>query len=92
MGSINQYQPLPTNESLAKSQFSSSLFASKGLISPKKIKYGPTPASFRIFIAKLFTNSITTDALSINWAYLHLVDEACLHIRGINSTMGGSPG
>ena len=44
-------------------------------------KYGPTPPSFRGIIAKLFTNSITTDVLKINWAYPRLVGEACLRVQ-----------
>ena len=35
-------------------------------------KYGPSPAYFRVIIAKLFTNSFTTDVLTINWAYPRL--------------------
>ena len=76
--------------SLRKDGLPQILFRTKGVRilalnikpSPKHfLKYGPSPASFRVIIAKLFTNSITTDVLSINWAYPRLVDEACLHVR-----------
>ena len=36
-------------------------------------KYGPSPSSFGIIIAKLLTDSITTDILTINWACPRLV-------------------
>ena len=38
------------------------------------LKYGPSPASFRVIIAKHFTISITTDILTIKWACPRLVD------------------
>ena len=36
---------------------------------------------FAFIIAKLFTNSITTDVLTIDWACLRLVDKVCLQVR-----------
>ena len=36
-----------------------------------------------IFIALLFTTSVTTNTLTINLAKLNLVDWACLHVRDL---------
>ena len=47
------------------------------------IKIGQPWPLFGFIIAKLCTNSITTDVVTINWACPCLAYEACLHVRDL---------
>ena len=45
------------------------------------LNVGQPQPPFGLLLQSFFTNSITTDVLPINWAYLHLIAEACIHVR-----------